>query len=84
MMKKTEKEKLMETVFGKNAKRRTIDVDDFMMKDTKHLQTILKQQSDQISEMMKESSFTEADYEKLKQEIEKDLVKLFPKSINAS
>lgn len=74
-MKKTEKEKLMETVFGKNAKRRTIDASDFMKtmeNETQRLNTLLKQQSDQLSEMMKESSFTDADYEKLKQEIEKD------------
>ena len=81
-MKKKEKEDLMEAVFGKNAKRRTLGslksndfvYGDYSMKkdETDALNEILKQQSRQLSEMMKESSFSEADYQKLKQEIEQD------------
>ncbi len=71
-MRNTEKEKLMEAVFGKNAKRRTFDANDFVSGSTSDLNAILKKQSEQINEMMKESSFTQEDYEKLKKEIEQD------------
>ena len=81
-MRNKEKEDLMEAVFGKNAKRRTLgslksmDVQhsDYTMKkdETEVLTDLLKQQSDQLNQMMKESSFSEADYQKLKNEIEKD------------
>ncbi|MBR5207973.1 MAG: hypothetical protein IKV65_05675, partial [Erysipelotrichaceae bacterium] len=71
-MRNTEKEKLMEAVFGKNAKRRTFNANDFVSGNASDLNAILKKQSDQINEMMKESSFTQEDYEKLKKEIEQD------------
>ena len=71
-MRNTEKEKLMEAVFGKNAKRRTFNANDFVSGNASDLNAILKKQSDQIDEMMKESSFTQEDYEKLKREIEQD------------
>ncbi|MBP3398402.1 MAG: AAA family ATPase [Erysipelotrichaceae bacterium] len=81
-MRNKEKEDLMEAVFGKNAKRRTlgslkssdIKLGDYSMNkdETEVLTDILKQQSEQINEMMKESSFSEADYQKLKREIELD------------
>ena len=71
-MKSTEKEKLMEAVFGKNAKRRTLNSKDFVSGGTADLTEMLKKQSEQINEMMKESSFSQEDYEKLKREIEQD------------
>lgn len=81
-MRKKEKEELMEAVFGKNAKRRTLGslksndfvTSDYSMKkdETEVLHDLLKKQSETLHQMMEESSFSEADYQKLKQEIERD------------
>ncbi len=74
-MRNKEKEDLMEAVFGKNAKRRTLGTltqAGLQKSETEVLSSMLKQQSDQLNQMMKDSAFTESDYQKLKQEIEKD------------
>ncbi len=74
-MRNKEKEDLMEAVFGKNAKRRTLGTLNHLnseKSETEILSSMLKQQSDQLNQMMKETSFSEADYQKLKYEIEKD------------
>ena len=68
-MRNKEKEDLMEAVFGKNAKRRTFMTQDYSMKSETDR---LKQQSNQLNQMMKDSNFSESDYQKLKQEIEQD------------